>query len=56
MIHDQNEFLFLCHQLLDQATSHEHRRSARIAKTMDYNNFHLNIDPLVKAQLLKPQE
>lgn len=33
--------------LLDQATINEHRRTGRIAKTMDYNNFHSNIDPLV---------
>ncbi|CAF3506423.1 unnamed protein product [Rotaria sp. Silwood2] len=56
MIHDENEFLFLRRQLLEQATVPEHRRAARIPKTMDYNNFHSSIDPLVKAKLLKRRE
>ena len=49
----ENEFQFLCHQPTKQATMHEHRRAARIAKTMDYDDFPTNIDPLVKAKLLK---
>ena len=30
MIHDENEFQFLRHQLMKQATMHEHRRAARL--------------------------
>ncbi len=53
MIHDENEFLLLRCQLLDQAAIDEHRRAGRIAQTMDYNNFPPNLDPLMKAKLLK---
>ena len=56
MIHDDNEFQFLRHQLMKQATMHEHRRAARIAKTIDYEAIPPNIDPLVKAKLLKRQK
>jgi hypothetical protein len=56
MIHDENEFLFLRPQLLDQAPTNEHRRAVRLANTTDYNNFPPNIHPLVKAKLLKQQE
>jgi hypothetical protein len=56
MIHDDNEFQFLRHQLIKQATIHEHRRAARIARTMDYDDFPANVDPLVKAKLLKRRE
>ena len=56
MIHDDNEFQFLCHQLMKQATIHEHRRAARIARTMHYEAIPPNTDPLVKAKLLKRQQ
>ncbi|CAF4159151.1 unnamed protein product, partial [Rotaria sordida] len=56
MIHGENKFLILRRQLLDKATFNEHRRVARIAKTMDYNNIPSNIDPLIKAKLLKRRE
>ena len=56
MIHDENEFQFLRHQLMKQATMHEHIRAARIAKTMDYNDFPANVHSLVKEKLLKRRE
>ena len=56
MIHNENEFLLLRRQLLDQVTVNEHQRAARIAQMMDYNNFPSNIDPLVKEKLLKRRE
>ena len=56
MMHDENEFLLLRRQLLDQASVHEHQRAARIAETMDYNNFPPNIDPLVKEKLFKRRD
>jgi len=56
MIHDENEFLLLRRQLFNQPTVNEHRRAARIAKNIDYNNFDPNIDPLVKEKLLKRRE
>ena len=56
MIHDENEFQLARRRLLDQASVHEHQRAARIAQTMDFNNFLSNIDPLVKEKLLKRQE
>ncbi|CAF1185380.1 unnamed protein product [Rotaria sordida] len=40
----------------DETTFNEHRRVARIAKTIDYNNIPSNIDPLIKAKLLKRRE
>jgi hypothetical protein len=56
MIHEENEFLILRHRLLHQATVDEHRRAARMAKTIDYNNIELNIDPLIKENLIKRRE
>ena len=56
MIHDGNEFLLLRHQLMKQTTAHEHRRAARIARTMDYDDPPSNVHPLVKAKLLKRKE
>jgi hypothetical protein len=56
MIHDENEFLLLRRQLLNQNSMHEHRRAARIAQTMDYEAIPVNIDPLVKAKLLKRRD
>ena len=57
MIHDENELFLIRRQLLDQASvGDEHRRAARIAQTFDYDNFPPNIDPLVKAKLLKRRE
>ena len=56
MIHDENEFLLLRRQLLNQNSMHEHRRAARIARTMDYEAIPPNVDPLVKAKLLKRRE
>ena len=56
MIHDENEFLLLRCQLIKQTTVHEHRRAARIARTLDYEAIPANIDPLVKAKLLKRQQ
>jgi hypothetical protein len=56
MIHDENEYLILRRRLLDQATINQHRRAARIANTIDYNNIPSNIDPLIKAKLLKRRD
>jgi hypothetical protein len=56
MIHDENEFLLLRRQLMKQTTVHEHRRAARIARTMDYDDPPTNVHPLVKAKLLKRKE
>ena len=57
MIHDENEFFLIRRQLLDQATvDDEHRRAARIPQTFDYDNLPANLDPLVKAKLLKRRE
>ena len=56
MIHDENEFQFLRHQLMKEVTIHEHRRAARIAKTMDYDDIPANVHPLVKAKLLKRRQ
>lgn len=56
MIHDENEFLLLRRQLLDQASVHEHRRATRLAQMFDYDNFPSNIDSLVKTKLLKRKE
>ncbi len=56
MIHDENEFLSLRRQLLDQATVLEYRRAVHIAQIIDYNNLPPTIDPLVKAKLLKRRE
>ena len=56
MIHDENEFQFLRHQLMKQATMHEYRRAARTAKTMNYDDFPANVHPLVKAKLVKRRE
>jgi hypothetical protein len=53
MIHDENEFLLLRRQLTKKATEHEHRRAARIAKTMDYDDPPTNVHPLLKRKLLK---
>ena len=39
MIHDENDFLLVRAQLLNQASIHEHQRAVRIAETMDYNNL-----------------
>ena len=56
MIHNENEFLFLRRQLLDQPTIHEHKRATRLAQQFDYNKSYLNLPPLVEAKLLKRQE
>jgi hypothetical protein len=56
MIHDENEFLILRQKLLDQPTVNEDRQAATIAKKIDYNNIPSNINPLVKAKLLKRRE
>ena len=56
MIHDENEFLLARRHLLDQASVQQHQRAARIAQTMDFNNFPSNIDPLIKQKLLKRRE
>jgi hypothetical protein len=56
MIHDENEFLLLRRQLMKQTTVHEHRRAARIARMMDYDDPPTNVHPLVKAKLLKRRE
>ena len=56
MIHDENEFLLLRDQLMKQTTVHEHRRAARIARTMDYDDLPTNVHPLVRAKLLKRKE
>ena len=56
MIHDENEFLLLHRQLMKETTVHEHRRAVRIARAMDYDDPPTNINPLVKAKLLKRRE
>jgi hypothetical protein len=56
MIHDENEFLFLRRQLLDQPSTNEHRRAARIAQQFDYKKSYPNLHPLVEAKLLKRRE
>jgi hypothetical protein len=56
MIHDENEFLLLRRQLLDQPTIHEHKRAARIAQQFDYEKSYPNLHPLVEAKLLKRRE
>ena len=56
MIHDENEFLLLRRQLMKQTTVHEHRRAARIARTMDYDDPPTNVHPLVEEKLLKRKE
>jgi hypothetical protein len=56
MIHDENEFLLLRQQLMKQTTVHEHRRAARIARKMDYDDPPTNVHPLVKTKLLKRKE
>jgi hypothetical protein len=56
MIHDENEFLFLRRQLLDQPSINEHRRAARIAQQFDYEKTYPNLHPLVAAKLLKRRE
>ena len=56
MIHDENEFLFLRRQLLDQPSIHEHKRASRIAQQFDYNASYSNLDPLVEAKLLKRRD
>ena len=45
MIHNENEFLILRRQLIDQATVHEHKRAARI-----------DIDSLVREKSVKRQQ
>ena len=47
VFYDENEFQFLRRQLLD------HRRAARTAKTMDYNNFPPNVDPLMERKIIE---
>jgi hypothetical protein len=49
MIHDENEYDLLRRQILAISTKSEHARANRIASQMD-------IDPLVKAKLLKRQQ
>ena len=56
MIPDEGGFQFLRYQLTKHAPMHEHRRVARITKTIDYDDFLTNIDPLGKAKLLKQRE
>ncbi|CAF1355536.1 unnamed protein product [Didymodactylos carnosus] len=56
MMHDENKFLLVRRQLLDQVTTEEHRQAARIAQMFDYDNFPPTIDPLVKSKLLKRQQ
>ena len=56
MIHDENEFLLLRRHLIKQTTEHEHRRAARIARTMDYDAPPTNIHPLVKEKLFERKE
>ena len=56
MIHDQNEFLLIRRQLLDQTSVGEHQRAARLAQKFNYDYIPSNIDPLVKEKLLKRKE
>jgi predicted transcriptional regulator len=56
MIHDENEYHFLCHQILAISTTSKHARANRIASQMDYNKINSMIDLLVKAKLLKRQQ
>jgi hypothetical protein len=56
MVPDENEYMFLKRQLLDQPTINQHRRAKRTATTMNYDNFDPNIDPLVKAHLLRRKQ
>jgi hypothetical protein len=56
MIHDPMEFLHFRQQLLNQPTVEEHRRAARIAKNIDYDNIPPNTDPLVKGKLFKRRD
>ena len=53
MIHDQNEFLFIRRQLLDETSVGEHQRAACLAQKFNYDYIPTNIDPLVKEKLLK---
>ena len=56
MIHDENGYLFLCGQLLNQPTPNEHTRASRIASQMDHTHPNTSNDPLVNSKLLKRQQ
>lgn len=56
MILDENEFLLIRHQLIDQTSIPEHQRAARLVQMFDYNKIPMNIDPLVEEKLLQRKE
>ncbi|CAF1194177.1 unnamed protein product [Adineta ricciae] len=56
MIHDENEFLLLRQQLLDETTVTQDRRAAHVTKNIDYNNIPTSTDPSIREKLLKRKE
>lgn len=56
MIHDENEFQLLRHQLLSETTVDEHIQASRLARSIDFNHIPTELDPLIKSKVLQRQD
>ena len=56
MIYDENEYIQLRNQILNQPTTTEHASASQIASQMDCNDSHASFEPLVKSKLIKRQK
>ena len=55
MIHDENEYEFICRQLIDQTSIPEHQGAARLAQMFDYNNIPWEHPPISEREIIETE-